>query len=107
MEKFDLNIEKILENWDTPHAIREVIANALDEQLLTKTKDVEITKLDNTWLVKDYGRGLKYSHLTQNENQEKIKHPSTIGKFGIGLKDALATFDRKKVKVLIKSKFAD
>jgi hypothetical protein len=107
MEKFDLNIEKILENWDTHHAIREVIANALDEQLLTKTKDVEITKVGKTWLIKDYGRGLKYSDLTQNENQEKIKHPSTIGKFGIGLKDALATFDRKKIQVLIKSKFAD
>ncbi len=30
-----------------------------------------------------------------------------IGKFGIGLKDALATFDRKGVKVLIKSRYGD
>jgi len=107
MEKFDLNIEKILENWETHHAVREIIANALDEQLLTKTCDVVIVKQGKTWLIKDYGRGLKYSDLTQNENQEKIKHPSVIGKFGIGLKDALATFDRKGIKVLIKSKFAD
>ena len=38
--KFDLNIETILENWDTFHAVREVIANALDEQILSKTKNL-------------------------------------------------------------------
>ena len=107
MKQFDLNIEKILENWETYHAIREIIANALDEQLLTDTKDVEITIDNNTWHIRDYGRGLKYTNLTQNENQEKLTNPSVIGKFGIGLKDALATFDRKGIKVLIKSKFGD
>ena len=35
MKKFDLNIEKILENWETHHAIREIIANASDEQQLS------------------------------------------------------------------------
>lgn len=44
VKKFDLNIEKILEDWEVHHAIREVIANAIDEQLLTKTKDIEIFK---------------------------------------------------------------
>jgi hypothetical protein len=107
MKHFDLNIEKILENWETYHAIREVIANALDEQLLTDTKEVEITKQGNAWHIRDYGRGLKYTNLTQNENQEKLSNPKVIGKFGIGLKDAMATFDRKGVKVLIKSKFGD
>jgi hypothetical protein len=107
MKQFDLNIEKILENWETYHAIREVIANALDEQLLTNTKDVEITKQGNSWHIRDYGRGLKYTNLTQNENQEKLSNPNVIGKFGIGLKDAMATFDRKGIKVLIKSKFGD
>ncbi len=104
MKKFDLNIEKILENWETYHAIRELIANALDEQLLTKTKEVEIFKSANSWLIRDFGRGVQYTHLTQNENQEKLKSTSVIGKFGIGLKDALATFDRKKIKVVAKSK---
>lgn len=104
MKKFDLNIEKILENWETSHAIRELIANALDEQLLTKTKEVEIFKSGNSWLIRDFGRGVQYTHLTQNENQEKLKNTSVIGKFGIGLKDALATFDRKKIKVVAKSK---
>jgi len=34
-KKFDLNIERILEDWEVYHAIREVIANAIDEQVLT------------------------------------------------------------------------
>lgn len=107
MKQFDLNIEKILENWETYHAIREIISNALDEQLLSNTQDVEITKVNDNWHIRDYGRGLKYTNLTQNENQEKLTNPAVIGKFGIGLKDALATFDRKGIKVLIKSKFGD
>lgn len=106
MKKFDLNIEKILENWEIFHAIRELIANALDEQLLTKTGEVEILKRGDAWTIRDFGRGLKYTHLTQNENQEKLSNPSVIGKFGIGLKDALATFDRKGIKVVAKSKYS-
>lgn len=106
MKKFDLNIEKILENWETHHAIRELIANALDEQLLTKTKEVEIYKNGNSWFIQDFGRGLQYTHLTQNENQEKLSNSSVIGKFGIGLKDALATFDRKLITVTAQSKYS-
>ena len=101
MKQFDLNIEKILENWEAFHAIREIIANALDEQLITNTRDVEILKENSSWVIRDFGRGLKYTNLTQNENQEKLQNPKVIGKFGIGLKDALATFDRKGIKVLI------
>ncbi|MBX3630272.1 MAG: ATP-binding protein [Nitrosomonas sp.] len=104
MKKFDLNIERILENWETHHAIREIIANALDEQLLTKTKGVEIFKHGNSWIIRDFGRGIKYTHLTQNENQEKLASTNVIGKFGIGLKDALATFDRRGAIVSAKSK---
>ena len=105
---FDLNIEKILEDWEIYHALREVIANALDEQQLTRTRDIEITKdKQGKWHVRDYGRGLKYEHLTQKENAEKLKSPDMIGKFGIGLKDALATFDRHKVEVMVRSKFGD
>src|SRR5450759_5627861 len=107
MKQFDLNIEKILENWELFHAVREIIANALDEQLLTDTKDVEIKKRESNWIIRDFGRGLKYTNLTQNENQEKLLNPKVIGKFGIGLKDAMATFDRKGIRVLIKSKYGD
>src|SRR5215472_7909517 len=35
--EFDLNIERVLENWTVAHALREVIANALDKQALTGT----------------------------------------------------------------------
>ena len=107
--KFDLNIEKILEGWETCNAVREIIANALDEQVLTGTRDVDISKDgQGVWHVRDFGRGLKYEHLTQNENQEKLRNPTkVIGKFGVGLKDALATLSRCKVDVLIRSKYGD
>jgi len=105
---FDLNIEKILEDWEEYHALREVISNALDEQLLTKSKDIQILKDEKgNWHVRDFGRGVRYEHLTQKENDEKLSNPAVIGKFGIGLKDALATFERKKVRVTILSKFGD
>jgi hypothetical protein len=107
MKKFDLNIEKILENWEIKHAVREIIANALDEQKLSGTADIKIYKQSNQWIIKDFGRGLKYEHFTQNENDEKLNANGIIGKFGIGLKDALATFERKGVSVRILSKFGD
>lgn len=56
MKQFDLNIEKILENWEAYHAVREIIANALDEQLLTNTLEIEIWKEDNNWTIRDFGR---------------------------------------------------
>jgi len=108
IRKFDLNIEEVLEDWEVYHAIREIIANAIDEQILTDTKEIEIKKVKNSFAIRDYGRGIKYEHLTQNEDEEKISHPElVIGKFGVGLKDALATFDRHKIKITIKSKYGD
>jgi hypothetical protein len=108
MKKVDLNIDRMLENWDAFHAIREIIANALDEQILTDTQNIEISR-DNLglWCIRDFGRGLRHEHFTMNENQEKLEHPSLIGKFGVGLKDALATFDRLGIETRIRSKFCD
>ena len=107
IKKFDLNIEKVLEHWEIHHAIREVIANAIDEQRLTTTKEIEIFEdKKGNWHIRDYGRGIKYTHLTQKENDEKLKNPDkVIGKFGVGLKDALATFNRKNIGITILSKF--
>src|SRR3989344_2398710 len=107
MKKFDLNIEKVLEHWEIHHAIREIIANAIDEQQLTNTKEIGIFKdKKGNWYIRDYGRGIEYTHLTQKENDEKLKNPyKVIGKFGVGLKDALATFNRKKIPITIISKF--
>lgn len=104
---FDLNIEEVLDHWEIEHAIREVIANALDEQLLTSTADVEIYEdPDGAWHVRDYGRGLQIEHFTLNENKEKLaREAGIIGKFGVGLKDALATFHRRRVLVTIRSRY--
>ena len=96
MKHFDLNIDKILDNWELPHAIRELIANAVDESNITSTREPEIYRDDSGWWhIRDYGRGLRYQDLTQSENPEKLSNAGVIGKFGIGLKDALATFDRR------------
>jgi hypothetical protein len=106
-QAFDLNIEKVLEHWTVPFAIRELIANALDEQELTGTADPEIYKDGaGCWHIRDAGRGLRYEHLTQNENAEKRRHSQVIGQFGMGLKDALAVFDRRGVSVMIRSPHA-
>lgn len=105
---FDLNIERVLEDWTVVHAIREVIANALDESALTGTEEPAIYEDAEGWHVRDRGRGLAYEHFTQNESAEKHSNPDlVIGKFGVGLKDALATLDRKRVRVLIRSRHAD
>lgn len=108
MRKFDLNVEKVLEDWETADAVREIISNAIDEEILSDSAKIRIFKDSKGWHVRDFGRGLRYSHLTQNENQEKLKNrDKVIGKFGVGLKDALATLDRRKIKVLIRSKHGD
>jgi hypothetical protein len=105
---FDLNIEKVLEHWPVAFAVREFIANALDEAAITGTAEPTISADgDGGWRIRDFGRGLSYEHLTQKENLEKLKHPSVIGQFGIGLKDALAVCDRRNVCVLLRSRHGD
>ncbi|MDQ4094884.1 MAG: ATP-binding protein [Actinomycetota bacterium] len=102
---FDLNIEEVLDNWEVSHAIREVISNALDEQVLSESDDISIEKThEGEWVVRDFGRGLRIEHFTLNENKEKLARESgVIGKFGVGLKDALATFHRRGIAVTIRS----
>ncbi|MDE1838138.1 MAG: ATP-binding protein [Euryarchaeota archaeon] len=107
-QPFDLNIEEILENWEVHHALREIIANALDEQLLSKTEEVQVRNLaPGRWVIRDFGRGLRYEHLTQKENSEKLTNPACIGHFGIGLKDALATLHRRGVSTRMQSRHGD
>lgn len=105
---FDLNIEKVLEHWPVAFAVREVLANALDEQVITGTAEPVVSKdPDGVWHVIDFGRGLRYEHLTQKENAEKRRHREVIGQFGMGLKDALAVFDRRGIAVEMRSRHAD
>ncbi len=104
---FDLNVEKVLEGWAVSHALRELIANALDEQVLSGTAPPAIRRLSaRTWSIRDFGRGLRYAHLTQNENEEKQQRESeVIGRFGVGLKDALAVLDRHGIPVELRSAY--
>jgi hypothetical protein len=104
---FDLNIEEVLENWEVEHALREIISNALDEEVISRTSEIEIFKDQQAnWRIRDRGRGLQIEHFTLNENKEKANAPAgVIGKFGVGLKDALATFHRRGIGVLIRSSF--
>ena len=105
--KFDLNIEEVLEGWEIHHAIREIIANALDEKILTNTAEIEVIQNSkNECSIRDWGRGLMPEHLTQNENAEKMSSKShVIGRFGVGLKDALAVLNRRGVQTNIRSRY--
>lgn len=104
IREFDLNVQSILEHWTIADGIREIIANAIDEQALTSTKDIQIIKDDDKWHIIDFGRGIDYKHFTQDENVEKLENYNfVIGKFGVGLKDALATFDRRGIDITISS----
>jgi hypothetical protein len=103
--RFDLNMkEDLLEAWEPSDGLREIIANALDEQVLTDTTPVDIEYDDGQVSIRDYGRGLRYDHFAQGEDDEKLKNPDmVIGKFGVGLKDALAVLYRHGVDVTIHS----
>ena len=96
---FDLNIEDVLENWEPYHAIREVIANALDEQLISETADIEISEGEDGWHIRDFGRGIQIEHFTMNENPEKLdSKDGVIGKFGAT--DATRRFESELTQYL-------
>ena len=78
---FDLNIDTILEHWSVAHALRELIANAIDETILTKAADFQISKESGTCTIRDYGRGLQYKHFVQNESTEKLENKLVIQYF--------------------------
>ena len=82
-----------------------MIANALDEHALVGRGDRPAVVKDEAgvWHVRDRGRGLRYHHLTQNESDEKRASDVVVGQFGVGLKDALATFHRNGIGVRISS----
>ena len=102
--EFDLNIEEVLEAWGPADAAREIIANALDEAALADTDDPDIYSDDGTWHIRDYGRGFRYEHLTQAEDEEKLDNADkVIGKFGVGIKDAIATCHRYGIDITIHS----
>lgn len=106
-KEFDLNMEEeLLEAWVVSDAIRELIANAVDESKLSGTSEPDIHQDEQgRWHIQDYGRGLTHQDLTQGEDEEKLENPDkVIGKFGVGLKDALAVLYRHDVDVTVHSR---
>lgn len=100
----DLNIRKTLRHWTVSKALRELLANGLDE---AKEVDVNIPQIkfkDGILTIHDEGRGIREIHFTQNENPNKAGNSDYIGKFGIGLKDAIATLYNKNKRITIESK---
>jgi hypothetical protein len=78
-QAFDLNVVRVLEHWSPAHAVRELIANALDEAALSQTTEPTITKdPSGRWHVRGFRRGLQHQHLTQNENAEKLRHRTSL-----------------------------
>lgn len=107
-KEFDLNMEEeLLEAWEANDGIRELIANALDESALSDTEEPEIFEDDEgRWHIRDYGRGLTHQDLTQGEDEEKLNNPDkVIGKFGVGLKDALAVLYRQDIDITVHSPY--
>jgi hypothetical protein len=90
------------------HAVRELLANALDEHLLGHGDVPTIERTgDGSYRIRDFGRGLRHEHFTQNENDEKLTSDAVVGRFGVGLKDALAVLDRHGIGVTIRTATAD
>ena len=108
MELLDLNIKDIDNNWTINDAIRELIANAIDEHILANiTNDIKITynEQTKTLTISNEGRGIKSVHFTENINKEKLNNPKVFGKLGINLKNAIAVLVNNHVNVTIKSDF--
>jgi hypothetical protein len=101
----DLNTNNILQNWDVKKAIKELLANAIDESVETKTSLPLLEFKDNILTISDKGRGLNTKHFTQSINNVKANNPNYIGKFGIGLKDCLAVLYREEKPITIESKY--
>ena len=59
MELLDLNIKEILSDWKISDAVRELIANAIDEHLIAKIPNpikVDYNEQTKTLIIKDEGR---------------------------------------------------
>lgn len=97
----DLNIgENYLDDWDVYCAIREIIANALDEQ---KDGKIEVVKTnEDEYVIRDFGSGLKLENFIMSGKNKATKNDA-IGKFGVGLKDALGVLKNNNIEVEIRT----
>ena len=104
----DLNMgTECLENWQNEHAIRELIANALDEHVCSKVKqsiDINYHQKQKTIEIIDYGKGITEDNFIHQTNQIKKNNSKYIGYFGIGLKDSLGVLCKNNVDITIYTK---
>jgi hypothetical protein len=98
----ELNIGwNYLSHWDVVKALRELIANALDEkQQVGANVVVGFDHSKGFGYIRDTGRGISQDAFIQQE----IKSGNTIGNFGVGMKDAMTVLDREGIEVSLYSR---
>jgi hypothetical protein len=99
IENIDLNIgQAYLSEWTIDMAIRELIANAIDE---AEHGIIDIGKIsEGVWKITNKGSEIKPANFLIKEG-EKNKEKGKIGKFGIGLKDAIGVLMSRGILVKI------
>jgi len=100
----DLNLgRQVLSHWNTALALREIIANAIDESVLNP--NVQFTAEYNLGVtyITDTGSGLHLENFVNTENKEKKAKDGTIGNFGEGLKCAIGYLCSNGKNVVIRS----
>lgn len=106
--KFDLNFDDALSSWQPEHGLQELLANAQDEQALTRSAPIEVRWEGDELVIADFGRGLRAEHLVVREDADKLANaPRVIGRLGCGLNDALACLHRHGVEVVARSRYCD
>jgi hypothetical protein len=96
MVVIDLNLGRnVLHHHNIYDALREIISNAFDAQVLSKSKkDIDINLNNNNRLeIINYGLSIKKENFIFNaNNSNRNKHISKI--FGYGLKDAICVLTK-------------
>lgn len=106
---FDLNTAKVHDAWSIAFALRELISNAIDEEILSKCGiETEILFNETTGIlsIRDYGRGIRLENFVQAQDATKSnKNSLTMGKFGYGLKDAIAVLYNRGHDLIFQSSY--
>ena len=103
----DLNVgEKSLDHLPIDFALKELLANSIDEHIANNLDpaDVQLSynKKLKTLSISDFGSGIEEKNFIQRKNNKKSDN-KYIGKYGIGLKDALVIANDKNHKITIET----